>query len=60
MNDFNSDWLGCSEPQGNLADKRAALAARTARALGVPVDEVQVTEHPESQGVRLTGHWYPA
>ncbi len=60
MNDTNSDWLGRAEPDATLADKRAALAARTARALGVPLDEVHVTEHLEPQGVRLVASWCPA
>lgn len=60
MNDTNTDWLGRAEPHAKLAEKRAALTARTARALGVPLDEVLVTEHPEPQGVRLTASWCPA
>lgn len=60
MNDFNTDWVGRSEPGVKLAEKRAALAARTARSLGVPADEVTVTEHPEPQGVRLTASWWPS
>ena len=35
MNDYNTDWIGRLEPGAKIADKREALAARTARALGV-------------------------
>jgi hypothetical protein len=60
VNDYNTDWIGRLEPGAKIADKREALAARTARALGVPLDEVTVTEHPEPQGVRLTASWCPS
>lgn len=60
MNDYNCDWWGRLDPDAKLAEKKSAVAARTARALGVPLDEVHVTEHPEPQGVRLTASWCPA
>lgn len=60
VNDANSDWWGRLDPDAKLAEKKSAVAARTARALGVPLDEVHVTEHPEPQGVRLTASWCPA
>ncbi len=59
MNDTNTAWWGRLDPDANLAEKLEAVAARTAHALGVPVDEVLVIEHPEPQGVQLIASWCP-
>lgn len=60
MNDFHSDYWSRTEGDAKLAEKRTAVAARLARVLGVPADEVSVCEHPEAQGLRLVGQWCPS
>lgn len=60
MNDYNTAWWGRAEPHADLAKKRSVVAAVTARALGVPVEEIDVTETLEPQGVRLVASWWPS
>ncbi len=60
MSNPNTDWVGRDQPGGNLGKTRADVAERTARILGVPVDQIVVVQDIEAWGTKLTAHWCPS
>lgn len=55
----NTAWVGKYQDPGDLPKAIRKVRAATAAALGVPIEEVTVAEHPRPAGVLLVASWWP-